>query len=79
MAENLKSALREIPELVEKHHDEQSLFNGFYELIKKNNLTAKEFFGASYKILLNRDRGPKLATLLLSVDKDVIEKLFGKL
>ena len=79
LAENLKSALREIPELVEKHHDEQSLFNGFYELIKKNNLTAKEFFGASYKILLNRDRGPKLATLLLSVDKDVIEKLFGKL
>jgi lysyl-tRNA synthetase class I len=39
-------------------------------------LSPKELFQAGYKVLLNRERGPKLATLVISIGTEKVSKLF---
>ncbi|MDP3765551.1 MAG: hypothetical protein Q8R04_03490, partial [Nanoarchaeota archaeon] len=72
-----KKALHEIAELLkEKDYDEKSLFNEFYNVCKKLELKPEDFFKAAYKVLLNRERGPKLAPFILTIGKEKVIKLF---
>lgn len=72
-----KKALHEIARLLkEKDYDEKSLFNGFYNVSKELNLNPQEFFTAAYKVLLNKERGPKLAPFILMLGKEKVARLF---
>ena len=68
LAERLKS----------NDYDEKTLFQEFYSIIKELNIKGPEFFTAAYKVLLNKERGPKLATFILAVGKEKVIGLFGK-
>jgi lysyl-tRNA synthetase class 1 len=37
-----------------------------------------EFFKAAYLVLLNKERGPRLASFILTVGKKKVAELFGK-
>ncbi len=77
LAEKEKKALHELAKLLkEKEFDEKSLFNEFYEISKKFDLKPQDFFKAAYKVLLNKERGPKLAPFIIALGKDKIIKLF---
>ena len=72
-----KKALRIIAELLEeKEYDEKSLFNEFYNVSKELDLKPQDFFKCAYKVLLNKERGPKLAPFILALGKEKVVKLF---
>lgn len=77
LSANERGALREIASLLkEKEYDEKSLFNEFYSVSGKLGLKPQDFFKAAYKVLLNKERGPKLAPFILALGKEKVVKLF---
>ncbi|MBI2542455.1 lysine--tRNA ligase [Candidatus Woesearchaeota archaeon] len=72
-----KKALHEIARLLkEKEYDEKLLFNEFYNVSKGLQLKPEEFFTSAYKVLLNKERGPKLAPFIIAVGKEKVIRLF---
>lgn len=72
-----KNALHEIAKLLkEKEYDEKSLFEEFYDVCKKSELKNTDFFKAAYKVLLNKEKGPKLAPFILALGKEKVAKMF---
>ncbi len=72
-----KKALLKIAELLkEKEYDEKSLFNEFYSVSNSLELKPQDFFKAAYKVLLNKERGPKLAPFILALGKEKVGRLF---
>lgn len=77
LSQNEKKALHEIAKsLNEKEYDEKSLFNEFYNVSKELSLKPQEFFSAAYRVLLGKERGPKLAPFILMLGKEKVAKLF---
>ncbi len=79
LSEKQKEALHLVAEKL-KHGKwtEQTLFNEFYILCSdKVQIEPKEFFKAAYLVLLNKERGPKLAPFLLAIKEKAV-KLFEK-
>ena len=72
-----KKALHEIAGLLHKNeYDEKSLFNEFYNVSNNLELKPQDFFKAAYKVLLNKERGPKLAPFIIALGKEKVIKLF---
>jgi len=65
--------LREV--LKQKKLDEKKLFSEFYEICKNVNINNKEFFATAYRVIINKNKGPRLAGLILDAGKDKIIKL----
>lgn len=76
---NEKRALRELAKVLGKKMTEKQLFNEFYSIAEKNNLKAGQFFKACYKVIVNRERGPRLAPFILAVGQERIKKLLDKI
>jgi len=49
------------------------------ERLKKNNLKAPQFFQVVYKVLLNKEAGPRLAPFILAVGRAKVAKLLKKI
>lgn len=72
-----KEALHAIAQLLkESEYDEKALFNEFYEISKKLDLKPQDFFKSAYKVLLNKEKGPKLAPFILALGKEKVAKMF---
>ena len=70
-------ALHRVADILKKEaFNEESLYNEFFNICKDMELPPKQLFEAGYKVLLNRERGPKLATLILSIGTEKVIKLF---
>ncbi len=68
LSEKQKQALRILAKkLKEKEWDEKALFQEIYNISKQVNLEAPEVFKAGYRVLLNKERGPKLAPFILAL------------
>ncbi len=77
LSENQKKALYAIAKLLkENKYDEKSLFNEFYNVCKEMNIKNTEFFEAAYGVLLNKERGPKLAPFILAIGKGKVAGMF---
>ena len=75
-----KQALIKLKEkLKEKDFTEQELFNEFYEICEKIKLNNKDFFNAAYRAIINKEKGPRLAALILAVGKEKIIKLLEQI
>ncbi|HJN57192.1 MAG TPA: hypothetical protein QGI22_04495, partial [Candidatus Woesearchaeota archaeon] len=61
-----------------KKWSEKKLFEEFYNICKKVNIKNTDFFRAAYNVLLNKDRGPKLAPFILALGKEKVIELFEK-
>lgn len=74
-----KEALHLLVESLKKKDWEQNeLFNEFYTICQKVGIKNTDFFKAAYNVLLNKDRGPKLAPFILAFGKEKVAELFGK-
>lgn len=62
--------------LKEKKFDEKSLHDEFYRQCENMKLEPKDFFRSAYNVLINKDRGPKLAAFVLILG-DKAAELFG--
>ncbi len=74
-----KKALHLVAEaLKEKEWNEKTLFEEFYNICKKIDVKNTDFFRAAYNVLLNKDKGPKLAPFILALGKEKVIELFEK-
>ncbi len=65
--------------LKQKNWTEEELFNEFYKICRDEvGIKPGDFFRGAYKVLLDKDRGPKLAGFVLAA-KDHAIKLFEQL
>ncbi len=64
--------------LAEKEWAEKELSMEFYEIAKAVGISAKDIYQAGYRVLLNQERGPRLANFLLVLGDRAI-KLFDSL
>ncbi len=73
-----KKALHLLAEKLRKEKwDEKTLFNEFYRIAKDElKIEPNDLFKAAYKVLLNKERGPKLAPFILALGKEKVAKLF---
>jgi lysyl-tRNA synthetase, class I len=77
--EKQKEAIRALTKtLQEKKLNEKELHQEFYDISKNINIETREFFTACYKVLLNKEKGPKLAPFIIALGKKAID-LFEKL
>ncbi|MBN1685611.1 MAG: lysine--tRNA ligase [Spirochaetales bacterium] len=60
------AGLRDIVESGLEAHTEESLGTLFYTLAEKNGLKPAELFSTCYRVLLGKDRGPRLAAFILA-------------
>ncbi|MBT6690167.1 lysine--tRNA ligase [archaeon] len=75
-----KAALVMLKDILrEKEFDEKELFDRFYDICEKSGLSNTEFFDACYRAIIGKSKGPRLASLILSVGQDRIVKLIGTL
>ncbi|MAH32970.1 lysine--tRNA ligase [archaeon] len=64
--------------LKEKKWNEKTLFEEFYNICQGTGIKNTDFFRAAYNVLLNKDRGPKLAPFILTLGKEKVIELFEK-
>ena len=60
-------------------NNEETLFNEFYAICSETGIDNKEFFKAAYKVLINKERGPRLASFILAIDKEKVIKLLKQI
>lgn len=71
--EKEKQALKSLAKKLEKNnYDEEALFQEFYSICKEFNLNNVDFFNVAYKVLINKEKGPRLASFILAVGKNKI-------
>lgn len=76
LTEKQKQALIALKEsLAVKDFNEDELFNEFYNICEAVGIKGKEFFETAYSIIINKNKGPRLASLILAVGKKKIIKL----
>lgn len=75
-----KEALKLVVEaLKKKEWDEKTLFEEFYNICKKVDIKNKDFFRAAYNVLLDKDKGPRLASFILALGKEKVIELFEQI
>ena len=80
LAKQEKEALKLVAEaLKENKWDEKTLFEEFYNICKKTDIKNKDFFRAAYNVLLDKDRGPRLASFILALGKEKVIELFEQI
>jgi len=68
LSEKQKEALRKVAKLIrEGHSDEKDFSEKMYAAVKEVGIDTKDFFRAGYLVLLNKERGPRLAPFLLTL------------
>ena len=77
LSDGQKKALKNVADFlkVEKRIDDKELHNYFYDNAREVGIEPKDFFKAAYNVLIKRDRGPKLASFILSLGEKAV-KLF---
>jgi lysyl-tRNA synthetase, class I len=71
-----KEALKELKKSLEKkNYTEKELFNEFYNICEKVGIKNTDFFDAAYKTLINKKKGPRLASLILIGKEEIIKLL----
>jgi len=80
LSKKQKTALHIIASrLMAQKWDEKTLFNEFYRIAKEDaKMETSDFFKTAYKVLLNKERGPKLAPFILLLGKEKVAKMFEK-
>ncbi|MBR9690336.1 lysine--tRNA ligase [Candidatus Woesearchaeota archaeon] len=76
LSQNQKKALKDIAKALKKKISEKELHQKIYDTARENNLETKEVFTAAYKALINKEKGPRLASFILTIGKEKAIKLF---
>lgn len=77
LSEKEIKTIADLNKTLQKEWIAENLHKEFYEIAKRNNIETKDFFKLVYKILINKEKGPKLAAFILGI-KDKAIKLFSE-
>ncbi|MEM4703307.1 MAG: lysine--tRNA ligase [Candidatus Pacearchaeota archaeon] len=78
LKENEKKAIKDLAEFLKEKIKEEELSQELYNIAKKNNLQVPEFFKTCYKVLVNKEHGPRLAPFILAIGQEKIRKILEK-
>ena len=68
-----RAALHDVAKsLGEKEWEDKDLHEECYIILKNHNLNPQDFFKAAYKVLISKERGPKLAAFLIEIKEKAI-------
>lgn len=67
-----QNVLRKLKEKIEKSENEEDLTINLFEIPKETGIDPKDFFKLCYKVIINKERGPKLASFIMEVGKDKV-------
>ena len=73
-----KKALLDLAKYLKTNCTEEQLFSQIYIIIKTHELNNREFFQLIYQILINKERGPRLAPFILAIGPDKVRKILEK-
>ena len=62
--------------LVERAWTDTELHAEMYILCKNNDVQPKDFFTAAYRVLINKEKGPRLASFILAIGAKKVATLF---
>jgi len=81
LTQQQKEVLHKLSEQLKKHKwNEKTLFNEFYRIAKEEiKIEPSDLFKAAYKVLLNKERGPKLAPFILVLGKEKVAGMFEQI
>ena len=65
--------------LVQNEYDDKTLFEEFYRIRDGSGVDIKDFFKGAYRVIINRDRGPRLAPFILQIGKKKVIELLGEI
>ena len=51
---------------------EEEIHNQLYEIAKASGIEPKDFFRSAYRFFIGKERGPKLANLILTAGKEKV-------
>ena len=68
-----------VKKLESKKYTNDSLFEEFYTICTESGMKNTEFFETCYQVLIGKNQGPKLATLILSAGVDRIIKILKQI
>lgn len=75
-----KDALIELRNVLKsKEFTEEELFNEFYNICKKLDIKNTDFFRVCYQAIIGKEKGPRLAALILAIGKEKVVRLLGRL
>jgi len=76
-----KKALAELKRVLENNEfkSDKELFDSFYELCEGAAIENTDFFSAAYRAIIKKEKGPRLASLIMMVGPKEIAKLLGTL
>ncbi len=76
-SEEDKKILHELAQkLTERGWTDVELHEEIYILAKNHNYPVPDFFKLAYRALINKERGPRLASFILAIGKEKVAKLF---
>ena len=70
-----KEIVKEVRDILMKINDPQTLFGEFKKIIESQNYNTQSFFKLMYKIVINKEKGPKLAGFMIDNKSKVIALL----
>ncbi|MBW2992393.1 lysine--tRNA ligase [Candidatus Woesearchaeota archaeon] len=77
LSDKEKEIVKKIGEaLGKKDWEDKELHEEFYVIAESLGVEPAELFKAAYKILISKEKGPKLASFILTIGKDKVKKLF---
>ena len=80
ISKDMKNALIELKdELAKKDWDAVDLHRKFYEIVSNNNIDSKDFFKYCYKVLISKEKGPKLANFIITIGRERVINLLSDL
>ena len=76
-----KQAVEKLINYLNKHKelDEKLVYEEFYNISKSLDISTKEFFKTCYKIIINKERGPRLAPFIITIGKERVVKLLAQI
>ncbi len=77
LSDNQKNALKELSNKMNVEKEEE-IIPIFKEVADNNSLSLKDFFGAAYLVLINKNFGPQLSGFIFTIGKDKVKKLFSQ-
>ena len=73
-----KKVLKLLAEKLKIKLEEEKLEEDIYNLAKENDIESKEFFKTCYRLLINKEKGPRLAPFILTVGKEKVIDLIKR-
>lgn len=70
-----KQIIIQLIKILDKKLNEIDLHNEFYKISEENKIEPPEFFKLIYKCIINKEKGPKLASFILTIGKDRVIKI----